>query len=291
MRAVESHSSSGVDVAIVMYGGTEFLPACFDALAAQGDFVGRVYVIDNAASSETARVATERGATLITNAANVGYAAAMNQAFALSTAPFLLSLNADCVLAPAYVQHCVAAMNSDPHVAGVTGVLRLADGRIDSTGIELSADGRAADRDRHKTDPSPGAPFGVSGAAALWRRDALASLGPEPWWNFLFVYWEDVEIAFRLRAAGWTFACAPLAAASHRRGSDTADPDFIEALSLRNRIATLARHGRLNVTAGAELAVTVARLAVRHPKALRRANPIAALRAGRRQRRADSFAA
>ncbi len=290
MRGVAPRESNAVDVAIVMYGGAEFLPACFDALDAQTHRVNRVFVIDNGQSAETQRIAVERCAVVVTNDTNLGYAAAMNQAVALSDAPFLLSLNADCVLDDDYVAGCVTALDANSRAAAATGVLRLPDGRIDSTGIALDANGRAGDRDRHRQSVTAGDPFGVSGAAALWRRSALDSLGPEPWWSWLFVYWDDVEIAFRLRAKGWTFACASEATATHRRGSDTANPDFIEAQSLRNRIATLARHGRLNAGAAGQLAVTAARLAVRHPKALRAAKPLEALRTGRAQRRADSFA-
>jgi GT2 family glycosyltransferase len=294
MRAVASPKSSSVDVAIVMYGGIEFLPACFDALEAQTHPVDRVFVIDNAASEHTARIAAERGAVLVRNDENLGYAAAMNQEVALSEAAFLLSLNADCVLDPGYVAACVAELDAQADAAAVTGVLRLPDGRIDSTGIALTPDGRAADRDRHRQSVTPGDPYGVSGAAALWRRAALDALGPDPWWAWLFVYWEDVEIAFRLRAKGWTFRCAIDATATHQRGSDTADPDFVESLSLRNRIATLARHrgitGVATPAASGRILVTAARLALRHPKALRRAEPITALRAGLAQRRADSFA-
>jgi GT2 family glycosyltransferase len=164
----------------------------------------------------------------------------------------------------------------------------LADGRIDSTGIALDDAYRARDRDRHAQEASTGEPFGVSGAAALWRRAALDAVGPKPWWEWLFVYWDDVEIAWRLRDAGWTFVCVPDATATHRRGSDTAEPDFVEAQSLRNRLATVARHkgrgGLLSPRAALHTGLTVARLAVRHPRALRRAAPLRAVRAGLAQR-------
>lgn len=296
MRAVEPPLSEAVDVAIVMYGGAEHLSACLDALAAQTAVIGRVWVIDNATPGGIGTAAHDAlDVVVVTNDTNLGYAAAMNQAHALSSAPFLLSLNADCALDTGYVAACLAALGQAPRAAACTGVLRLPDGRIDSTGIALLPNGTAADRDRHRDDPSSDEPFGVSGAAALWRRAALADLGPEPWWSWLFVYWDDVEIAFRLRARGWTFLCAPDAHATHRRGSDSADPDFVEGMSLRNRIATLGRHrglrGLLTPTVAPQLALTVARLAVRHPRALRRAEPVRALRAALAQRRADAFAA
>jgi GT2 family glycosyltransferase len=287
---MDKHES--VDVAIVTYGGGSDLPACVTALRRQGSRIGRVLVIDNASPDDTAaRAESIAGVEVVRNPTNLGYAAAMNQAFARTTAPYLLSLNADCALGDGYVDACIAALERGPRLAAVTGVLRLEDRRIDSTGIVLDGAYRASDRDRHKAEPSEGEPFGVSGAAALWRREALASLGAEPWWSWLFVYWDDVEIAWRLRAGGWSLACEPDATATHRRGSDAADPDFIESQSLRNRLATVARHkgwaGLLTPPAALVSAVTIARLAVRHPEALRRASPVAAVRAGLQQRRAD----
>jgi GT2 family glycosyltransferase len=278
-----------VDVVVVTYGGGEFLADCIAAARAQGPVVDRVLVIDNASPDDTAvRAGAIAGVEVVRNRTNVGYAAAMNQAFASTAAPYLLSLNADCVLDDGYVMACLAALDAQSRAAAATGVLRLPDGRIDSTGIEIGAAYRANDRDRHASIASPGEPFGVSGAAALWRRAALASIGPKPWWEWLFVYWDDVEIAWRLRDHGWTFVCARDATATHRRGSDTADPDFIEAQSLRNRVATIARHrGRAGLVAPRSLAFTaftVGRLALRHPRALRRAAPLTAIRAGLTER-------
>jgi GT2 family glycosyltransferase len=280
---------AAVDVVVVTYGGGEFLDNCIASVRAQGGSVQRVLVIDNASPDDTAaRAEAIEGVELVRNRTNVGYAAAMNQAYAATTAPYLLSLNADCVLDDGYVAACVAALEAAPGAAAATGVLRLADGRIDSTGIELDGAYRARDRDRHATSASSGEPFGVSGAAALWRRAALDDVSPKPWWEWLFVYWDDVELAWRLRDAGWTFACATEATATHRRGSDTAEPDFIEAQSLRNRVAAIARHaGPKGLLAPRSLlftAFTVGRLALRHPRALRRAGPVTALRAGLSQR-------
>ncbi|HVV38097.1 MAG TPA: glycosyltransferase family 2 protein [Acidimicrobiales bacterium] len=278
-----------VDVVIVTYGGGADLPACVAAVRAQGPVVARIVVIDNASPDDTAaRAEAIGGVEVVHNPRNVGYAAAMNQGYALTHAPYLLSLNADCELGDGYVAACVAALTANDRVAAVTGVLRLPDGRVDSTGIEFDGAYRARDRDRHAPVPSTDAPFGVSGAAALWRRAALDAIGPKPWWEWLFVYWDDVEIAWRLRDHGWSFACVPGASAVHRRGSDTADPDFVESQSLRNRLATIARHtgraGLVHPRSAAVSVFTIARLALRHPQALRRARPLTAVRVGLAER-------
>jgi GT2 family glycosyltransferase len=280
------------DCVIVTYGGGARLAACHEGIARQGDAIGRAFVIDNASPDDTVARAQALGLEVIANEENIGYAAAMNQALAATTAPYLLSLNADCVLDAGYVAACVAELERRPDVFAVTGLLRLPDGRIDSTGIALGKSFVAGDRDRHAMAPAAEVdPFGVSGAAAVWRTDALRSLGATAWWPYLFVYWDDVEIAWRARGAGWRFAFVPAATAVHVRGSDAAEPEFIESQSLRNRLATVARHAGVGGLARpGSLAVTVAtiaRLAVRHRPALRAAKPLAAVRAGLQARAAD----
>lgn len=283
----------GVDAVFVLYGGAADLPAAVAGLRDQGDVVERIVAVDNASPDGAGDVAETLGLEVIRAPNNEGYAAAMNRAFAATSGEYLLSLNADAVLHEGYVEKLVAALDADDIAAGATGVLLLPNGSVDSTGIELTRAYWAADRDRGRApdaiDTSP--PFGVSGAAALFRRRSLAELGDQPWWPWLFTYWDDVELAWRLRRRGWTFTVAPDATASHRRGADTADPRRVEALSLRNRLATVARHagrrGLLRPGSAAVTAVTVARLAVRHPAALRDAHPRAAVRAGLAARAAD----
>ncbi|MBV9666414.1 MAG: glycosyltransferase family 2 protein, partial [Actinobacteria bacterium] len=284
----DSSAHGVVDVAIVTYNAAADLPACVAALRAQGDVVGRVLVIDNASADGTADVARGfDGVEVIANATNVGYAPAMNQAYAATSLPYLLSLNADAVLEPGYVDALVAALEASPRVGAATGLLVRPGGPVDSTGIELTRAYAARERFGGAVAGAISvgdAPFGVSGAAALWRRSMLDDLGPSPWWDWLFVYWDDVELCWRARRHGWEFAFVPTARATHRRGVATGEPTFTESLSLRNRLATVARHrGWAGLLAPPSLslsAFTVARLAVRHPAALRRARPIQAVRAG-----------
>jgi GT2 family glycosyltransferase len=284
-----------VDVAMVTYNAAADLRGSVDALRAQGDRVGRVLVIDNASSDGTAAVATGlAGVDVIANPTNVGYAAAMNQALVHTNAPYLLSLNADALLEPGYVDALVARLEADPRLGGATGLLLRPGGTVDSTGIALTRAYWASERN-DGADPAAvtgdGPPFGVSGAAALWRRAMLDELGPDPWWDWLFVYWDDVELCWRARRRAWAFAFVPAARATHRRGAAAGEPTFTEGQSLRNRLATVARHrGWPGLLAPGSLAVTgltVGRLAIRHPAALRRAHPIEAIRAGLHTRGAD----
>ena len=230
---------------------------------------------------------------------NVGFAAAVNHGLARTKAPYVLLLNADVDLDDGYVASLADALDGDPGLAAATGTLVLPDGLVDSTGISISTARWATDRDRGATPqenspeeagtPERAEPFGVSGAAGLFRRSAVEPAGGL--WEDLFVYWEDTELAWRLRLGGWRFALVPGARAVHQRGSDSADPTFVEAANFGNRLATVARHeglrGLLRPSTLAVTLVTGSRLAVRHRRALRTSRPWKSVRSGLSARRSD----
>ena len=278
-----------VTAVIVNYNSGTLLGVALDALPSQR--LASVIVVDNASTDGSQLVAVDRDDVEFHQShINMGFARAMNYARRWVKTPYLFSLNADVVLAADYVEHLVRALEADPGAAGATGVLRLPDGSIDSTGIECTTARWGRDRDRGRATATLDAPFGVSGAACLWRVEALAEVTQEqvdcegPWWNELFVYGEDIELAWRLHRAGWHRLTAPEATGQHARGADRADPTFVEAASFGGRLAMVARHeGVAGLVAPASLAATLvvaARLAVRHPRALRQARPWAKVRAG-----------
>ena len=87
-------------IVIVTYNSQAVIGACLDAAMASG---ADVVIIDNASEDGTlAKIArtgaTGRGARLIANPANRGFAAAVNQGFATLSTPYVLLLNPDAVL-------------------------------------------------------------------------------------------------------------------------------------------------------------------------------------------------
>jgi GT2 family glycosyltransferase len=280
-----------VTAIIVNFNAGPLLGAALDGLATHS--VDRVIVVDNASWDGSTEAAARPGVDLVRSTLNVGFARAVNLALARDDAPFVLLLNADVVLDDGYAQRLADVLAADDGLAGVTGVLRLPGGALDSTGIAVSTGRWAWDRDRGARPAEADAtePFGVSGAACLLRRAALDRLGVEPLWDELFVYWEDIELAWRLRRAGWRFATVAGATAVHARGSDAAAPDFVEAAAFGGRLATVARHeGAAGLLRPAALLVTfvvMARLTVRHPRAIWRARPARRVWAGLVARRHD----
>lgn len=276
---------------IVNFNSGSLLGPALDRLASQA--VTSTVVIDNASHDLSWQDALGRPRVHLHRLpANRGFAAAVNYALAATSEPYALLLNADVEMEPGYVERLAAALDAQPRLAGATGTLVLPNGSIDSTGITLTTARVAFDRGRGQAPSGADGdaePFGVSGAAALVRRDALTQVGGL--WEELFVYWEDTEVAWRLRRAGWRFAHVPAARAVHARGSDSADPTFVEAANFGGRLAAIARNeGWLGLASPGSLlatAVTGGRLAVRHRAALRTSRPVDRVRAGLSARKSD----
>jgi GT2 family glycosyltransferase len=103
-------------------------------------------------------------------------------------------------------------------VAGMT--LQPGDGPlvVDGFGIEADPTLVAYNRLRHRSpDEAPGVLLGPSGGAAAYRRSAWDAVGGLD--RHLYLYVEDLDMALRLRAAGWGAAAAPDARGVHLGGA------------------------------------------------------------------------
>lgn len=115
---------------------------------------------------------------------------------------------------------------------------------VNSTGTQIGRDGAGGDRDWLAvlgTESGAGEVFGFCGGGALLRTSALAAVGGfDPW---LFLYYEDTDVSWRLRAAGWTVRYEPSALVWHRHAasSGTGSPVF-RYHNTRNSLVVLGRH-------------------------------------------------
>jgi GT2 family glycosyltransferase len=117
---------------------------------------------------------------------------------------------------------------------------------LNSTGGVLTASGHGADRgylevDDGQYDDQPDV-FAVCGAAAAFRTDATRDLGWfDPWF---FAYYEDLDLSWRLRAAGWDVRYVPAARVRHEHAATSqVGSDVFLFHNRRNRLATLVRNG------------------------------------------------
>jgi GT2 family glycosyltransferase len=178
---------------------------------------------------------------------NTGFAAAANRGVAAAgpACDAVALVNTDIELAPDWLGRCVEALASAPDVGSVATkmVLMRDPGVVDDAGDVLRRDGVAEQRGHGRPDDGrfdvPGEVFGACAGAALFRRAAVVGVGGFD--ERYFAYLEDVDLALRLRLAGWRCRYEPAVARHARHGSDSDASAPIDALVARNTLVLVAK--------------------------------------------------
>src|SRR5690348_33877 len=146
---------------------------------------------------------------------NVGYGRAHNAAMARGSAPFALLLNQDCVLEPGVLEGLLECAEKGP---GDIAVWEL----------------RQIPYEHPKAyDPVTLDTPWASGAAFLVRRAAFDSVGGfDP---RIFMYGEDVDLSWRLRAKGWRVLYQPRFAVVHETYRE---PDEVKPVQVFGGVLT-----------------------------------------------------
>ncbi len=248
-----------VSVVLVTWNSTAVVGAAMRALIASEPRPAQVVVVDNASTDGSVDiVAAIVGSvpdivlTVRQEPSNTGFAAAANRGIEAATQPFVFLHNPDLVLMPDTLARLVTALAvAPPMTAAVGPKLLRATGDdltptdiIDSTGIQMTREGRHVDRgagepDRGQYDALTDV-FGLTGAAVLFRREVLLAgrVDGEVFDEDFFAYREDADLAWRLRGFGYSAVLVPDAIAYHRR---TVTPERRRRLS-----AGLNRHSVKN---------------------------------------------
>lgn len=274
--------SAPVTVAVVSWNTRELLGECLRSLEADVR-AGRaaVWVVDNGSSDGSAELVREGfdWARLEQPGENLGFGRAVNLVAGRTESPWLVAANADVALEPGALTALLATGDSRPRAGAVAPQLVLPDGSVQhgvhpfptlpftvafnlgvhrlspSAGERLCLEGFW-----DHTRPRP-VPWAV-GALLLLRREAFDAVGgfdPEMW-----MYAEDIDLGWRLRAAGWETFYEPAARVRHAQGA-SAGQHFGEDQAAAWMAATYAWQARTRgrVTARAVGAVNVAGAAAR----------------------------
>jgi len=163
---------------------------------------------------------------------NLGFAAATNHGIAAARGAYVATVNDDVVVRPGWLRALVEALDATPDAAAAQG------DRVDGWGLGWNRAAQAVQLGRGDAPPDPGEParevFGVSATAAVYRRSALLEVArasrpaidpshrggsdgdrPEVFDTRLESYYEDADLACRLRAAGHIALSVPAARALH----------------------------------------------------------------------------
>jgi GT2 family glycosyltransferase len=217
--------TSKVSVNIVTFNSALDIAACLESIKGQTFSDFEIHVFDNASTDETIRIIEPFDVDyLARSSVNTGFCKAHNELARRFASEYVLFLNPDTVLAPAFIEELVRALDARPDAASASGKLLRLDGRtIDSTGIIMLREQRHLDRGAGELDRGQFEKceeiFGPSGAAAMYRRKALddVSIDGQYFDEDFFAYREDADLAWRCRLLGWTSIYVPAAIAQHRR--------------------------------------------------------------------------
>src|SRR5580658_1429663 len=244
-----------ISVTIVTYNSGRFIKRCLESVLEQKYPNLEVIVIDNASTDGTVDLLEqfEEQCRIHYNDENIGFAAAQNQAIALSSGDWVLTLNPDVLLLKNFIQALVDAGQADPKAGSVCGKLLTIRASfdlpekqlVDSTGIYFTPMLRHLDRGSQEVDNGHYLNFeyvfGATAAAALYRRemiDDISILG-EFFDPDFFVYREDADVAWRAQLMSWRCLYTPLARGYHVRavlpGNRRALPPEINMHSVKNR--------------------------------------------------------
>jgi len=203
-----------VSILIVNMNGGDLLRTCLDSLKKQKWQDFEVIVVDNGSSDGSCDIPdlrTDPRYTLISLDRNAGFSEANNLAYSQAKGEFVVLLNNDVELHESWLGNMVKAAEPE-YVGSVACQLRQknAPHLLDSVGFQLffngsteSAHGIPWENFYHKEHQ----PYGAVASAALYKRSAIDALGvlfhPE-----YFAYYEDTDLAIRLRLFGYMTAYA-----------------------------------------------------------------------------------
>jgi cellulose synthase/poly-beta-1,6-N-acetylglucosamine synthase-like glycosyltransferase len=207
---VSDAPAPSVSVVVPVRNGRATIGACLDALLAQ-DYPGgtEVIVVDNGSSDGTAAVARGREVALV-HEPRQGRAIARNAGIARAAGEIVAFVDADCVAEPDWLAALVVPFG-DTAVGGVGGEIHALD---PVTPVQAYLDRRETCWQQYCVQGGRRRRHGfLITANAAYRGTVLAEVGG---FDPGFPPSEDVDLGWRVRAAGHTLAYAPRAIVRHR---------------------------------------------------------------------------
>lgn len=251
-----------VSVVVVSWNTRQRLERCLAALAhaaPQGSV--EIVVVDNGSTDGSQAMVAERfpGARLIQNRDNLGYGRAVNAGVKAGTGRSVLILNSDCEPAPGALALMLERLDREPAAGGLFCKLVNPDGSLQPSVHERfpSPWGMLGDlfglpavryavyrrprlhrwllRKTLRLHSREGEVAWGGGACLLVRRSAFDAV--DGFDDRFFMYYEDIDLCRRLRAAGCRLLYMPGASAVHHWGESSAQvPERMLVESYRSRM-------------------------------------------------------
>ena len=245
-----SHALDWPKVAVVLvnWNGLHDTLECLQSLARVSYANLQVIVVDNASTDgSVAALRTVKNIHLLENDWNPGFGAACNQAAAVALemhCDYILFLNNDTVVDPAFIEPLVSAFQHDRSVAIAESIIYeyRAKDQVECAGAHF--DWRSG-VPYHWHAVKDALPYDIGyacGCAAMVDAGKWARIGMfDP---RFFLYYEDVDLSLRARALGYRVVAAPQSKVWHKGSASVGFTPRRQYYLRRNLLLLLAKHAR-----------------------------------------------
>jgi GT2 family glycosyltransferase len=229
-----------VSLIIVTWNSEQHIRKCLESVRSHaGDLRFEIIVVDNSSRDRTVKSIQESSpsVTLIENQKNLGYAYANNQGIEKSTGRYVLLLNPDTEIRGNALDLMLKFLDANPNAGALGPKLLNPDGSVQPSCREfpgfstllwefsglskLSPKSRIFGRwrmgyfgfDRTGEVDQP------MGSCLMLRRETLEQVGLFD--EAFAMFFNDVDLCYRIKAAGWKILFYPDAEVTHYRGAST----------------------------------------------------------------------
>ncbi len=264
-----------VAIVVLNWNGWQDTLACIASLQTLDYPNFHIVLVDNGSTdgSEAQFLRALSSVELLQTGSNLGFGGGCNVGIrhALAAgAEYVWLINSDATVAPDALSALVRLADENPRLGAVGSVLFDAEA---VTRVQLWGGGRVGlwlGRSVHCLNPGTTLDF-VSGASMLLRRAALEQVGLFDDTRF-FMYWEDTDLGFRLRKAGWMLAVAEDSKIWHKQSASLGlGNPLLDEYATRSCVRFLRRHAPIPfVSVGLMLVrMVVKRIVIGRPDRLR----------------------
>jgi GT2 family glycosyltransferase/glycosyltransferase involved in cell wall biosynthesis len=213
-----------VSIIIPVFNQIEFTQACLASLQQHGDGVPyEVIVVDDGSTDATPDILAEIGGiTYLRAEANAGFIASCNRGACAARGKYLLFLNNDTTVTSGWLTALYETFTLEPEAGLVGSKLVYPDGRLQEAGGIIWRDGSGWNRGKFQDASKPEYSYlrevdYCSAACLMISRELFDHVGGfDP--KYAPAYYEDTDLAFKVRQHGRKVLYQPLSVVVHYEG-------------------------------------------------------------------------
>lgn len=230
--------SSNVDIECVMvilnWNCADDTILCIDSILTKGGLLVDIIIIDNNSTDNSTSklldyINTSHYKThisLICNEKNEGYTGGINLGFRHAVShqyKYVGVVNPDATIGDSYIEELLGMLGLDNDTVVATGVAVDKSDTVESMGLSYPSWGTPAPLCSGIPAFSYGDeiihPFGFSGSNFILETRVLDLVGYFD--DTFFMYYEDIDLSFRIQLAGFKIVCSPKAFVVHEKGKSS----------------------------------------------------------------------